>query len=704
MPVQSALRHASSRPNPGSSKKAKFRPDIQGLRAFAVLAVIASHLTGWPTGGFVGVDVFFVISGFLITSLLLREKERTGTISFTDFYKRRVKRILPASLLVLVATVGAAYWFLPKARAEETFVDSIWALLFAGNWRFAVGGTDYFQEGTPPSPLQHFWSLGVEEQFYFVWPWLMLLIFWFTSKRASENGRVYVGWAMGIILAASFAWAMWETANNPTWAYFSTLSRAWELGVGALVAVVSPVLTRIPGALRPVLGWVGLLGMVASVFLVDASVGFPAPWAALPVAATALVIIAGTGGPVRFMFPLTNRVSGYIGDISYSLYLWHWPVIILLVAFMPAGNVLYYVVAGGLSLALSIASYHCVEDPIRKFELAEFRRKVQKRGGVPISERTKLTLLGALTVATALVVTAALTNHPASPPPSYTAAAPLATSGTAVAKADPALCLGAASLARAAECEGKLGDSVTPSIDTFADDTGGAYKCWRQNGETFKDCTLGSTSPTAVRVAVIGDSHAASLLPALEPIAKEKGWKLDVYTGVGCQWMDLWDGSDCQHPIRSVQEKLLTDNYAAVITTAARTKTGNSPADASRRFASFWSPVAAKGTKVIAVGDVPSVSEEAIACLTRVGFKVTGNTCGTPEGEALGTEDALVAAVGVVTGAQLVDLTDQFCFGGTCPAVIGNAIVYRDTAGHVTGTYMKSLAPVLGERLAKALA
>src|SRR6184192_439573 len=150
--------------------KKNVRADIQGLRAFAVLAVIGSHLAGWPTGGFVGVDIFFVISGFIITSLLLRVKEETGTISFAGFYQRRVRRILPAALTVLTATVLAAFAVLPKGRAAETLTDGIWALLFSGNWRFAVGGTDYFQEGQPPSPLQHFWSLGVEEQFYFVWP------------------------------------------------------------------------------------------------------------------------------------------------------------------------------------------------------------------------------------------------------------------------------------------------------------------------------------------------------------------------------------------------------------------------------------------------------------------------------------------------------------------------------------------------------
>lgn len=259
------LRHLSlpgiKLPALGKSKAAVGkRPDIQGLRAVAVIAVIFDHLLHWPSGGFVGVDVFFVISGFLITGLLLREHDRTGRISFASFYKRRIRRIMPAAITVLVVTVAATFLVFNAGRAQQSAIDALWSLLFSANWRFAAAGTDYFQASGPVSPFQHFWSLAVEEQFYFVWPALMALIFWAASQSSISSTKVRqtVGLTMLGIVAASFAWAMSESISNPTIAYFSTFSRAWELGVGALLAVIAPLLTRLPSALRPVLGWAGL--------------------------------------------------------------------------------------------------------------------------------------------------------------------------------------------------------------------------------------------------------------------------------------------------------------------------------------------------------------------------------------------------------------------------------------------------------------
>lgn len=350
-------------------RKAVFRADVQGLRMVAVVAVIADHLLGWPAGGFVGVDIFFVISGFLITGLLLREQEKTGSISFRGFYRRRIKRILPAATLVVVVTVSASFALLSRVRATDALWDGVWASFFSANWRFAADGTDYFQPAVAVSPLQHYWSLSVEEQYYFVWPWVMLLIFWMsgrmrsgTSSRSARGIRA----AILVVIVASFVWSMWETATAPTWAYFSTFSRAWELGVGAAVAVFARTFALIPTRARPLLAWSGLTGIAVSLFVVTSESAFPAPWAALPVLSTALVIVAGTGGEARYLWPLTNRVSTYVGDISYSLYLWHWPIIVLLAVYLPLDTLPNQAIGLGLILVLSIASFHLVEDPIRR--------------------------------------------------------------------------------------------------------------------------------------------------------------------------------------------------------------------------------------------------------------------------------------------------------------------------------------------------
>lgn len=696
-----------------SAARTIFRPDIQGLRAFAVLSVIASHLFTWPQGGFVGVDVFFVISGFLITSLLLREYDRTGSISFMGFYKRRAKRILPASFVVLLVTASAAFVILSKTRAVSIFEDAVWAGVFSGNWRFAIGGTDYFQESLPPSPLQHFWSLGVEEQFYFVWPWLMVLIFWAVSRRAggARHGRRLIGLAIVVLMGSSFVWALVETDANPTWAYFSTFSRAWELGAGALIAVVAPILTRIPKVLRPIFAWLGIGGLITCVFAVQESPGFPAPNAAFPVVATMLVIAAGTSGPARFLWPLTSRIAGYIGDVSFSLYLWHWPVIILLVAFMPAGSVGYYITALIATGALSLASYHWVENPARNFEWPDLRPSRRNRKGSATSDGVKYLALGCLAILTFAVVAFALVKS-TTPVNSQLPNSSLSRSqgaASSLAPAEPSSsgnrCFGAAAMEKDAKCDpGGLGGLIAPQIDNFASDAGDGFTCWRAQGKVRTDCTIGSTKPDARKIALVGDSHAASLIPALGDFLVEKNWSMDVFVGYGCQWMEMSPGADCYVAMQEIQEKLRTPGkYVAVLTTAARSKVGPDTDKIAGMMANAWEDSTANGGRVVVIADVPDVSQEALDCIQRVGFDVQKHQCGTSRALALGEADPLAKAAAMVEGTKVLDLTSFFCAGESCPSVIGNAIVYRDTDAHLTSTFAKTLSPYVTSGLVSAL-
>src|SRR3984885_13468000 len=297
-------------------RRLRHRADIQGLRAVAVLAVIAYHMAGWPKGSFVGVDIFFVISGYLITGVLVREFESRQTISFLGFYARRIKRILPAGLFVIGATLCATRVLAGIDRYHFAAKDAIAAVLFAANWRFAHTGVNYFNQALPPSPLQHYWSLSVEEQFYFVWPWLMLgllligfrLRFW---RR--EHARLVAGAATALISAVSLWLAFAPTASNPTVAYFSTFDRAWELGLGALIAIAARPLGRWDPRLPLLVALAGLLGVLVSLFVVRSSPGFPAPWALLPTLSTAAVLGAGAGLQSRSLLPLTNPVSQYLG-------------------------------------------------------------------------------------------------------------------------------------------------------------------------------------------------------------------------------------------------------------------------------------------------------------------------------------------------------------------------------------------------------
>jgi peptidoglycan/LPS O-acetylase OafA/YrhL len=559
----------------------------------AVVVVILNHLANWPRGGFVGVDVFFVISGYLIVGLLLREHERTGTISFANFYVRRVKRIIPGAWLVLLTVVAAAGVLTPGSRFHSTVRDTAWAVVFGANWHFARLGTDYFAQGLPPSPVQHYWSLSVEEQFYLVAPWLMLGVLAVGVRRfgwGSRGRRIAAAALIGVITVGSLGYAFHDTSANPTSAYFSSFARAWELGLGALVAIAAPSVAISRERLRTALAWLGLAGVVASLFLVSASADFPAPWALLPVISTGLVIVAGEATEPAGLWPLTNPVSTYLGDISYSLYLWHFPVVVLLVSLLASGTAGYYAVATVLILVLSIGSYHLVEDPIRRSSWLTGRGRA--RVWLPTWTRRRAAAFAGMAVIGVVLLagSAALERHQVA----SAATGPKASSSTAYR------CRGANQIGDP-QCAGvALGNVVTPSRYAYADDVGDAFACWTYPGQPLHSCTYGSQRPGALRVALVGDSHAASLLPALTAAPRARQWSITTFVGDGCDWST----SSCP-AISATQQRLLDDpKFDLIITTADRQFTGPDPVS---DFTQLWQPVAARGTRIAVVADVPAV-------------------------------------------------------------------------------------------------
>jgi peptidoglycan/LPS O-acetylase OafA/YrhL len=358
---------SSSANSSGPGGGLRFRPDIEGLRAIAVALVLLFHGYGSPvTGGFVGVDVFFVISGFLITSLLLGEQLKNGRISISGFYARRVRRILPASAVVVVLTVIATYYLLGFISGNDVAIDAKWTAAFSANIHFALVQTDYFGSQMPPSPLQHMWSLGVEEQFYVVWPGLFLLLVLVVRGARHRNALAA---ALLLIIGASFWWSVVQTVSNPTWAYFSPLTRAWELALGALVAVLAPTIGRLnAGWPSQLIALCGLIGIGLSAFLLNPSVPYPGSAVALPVVSTALVIAAGCANARTVVGrTLSVRPMQWVGARSYSLYLWHWPLLIIAARY--AGDDLTRWQTTGLLLAAVIASaltYRLVENPVRR--------------------------------------------------------------------------------------------------------------------------------------------------------------------------------------------------------------------------------------------------------------------------------------------------------------------------------------------------
>ncbi len=360
------LQHGSSDAEvTASARRPTFRPDIEGLRAIAVLLVVLfhAHVPG-ITGGFVGVDVFFVISGFLITSLLLRERDRSGRNSLLHFYARRARRILPAVSLTIVLTVVATYHWLGALAGNRAADDGLWSSVFLANLHYAAVGTQYLGSQLPPSPLQQVWSLAVEEQFYVVWPALLILTA-IVGKRWSLHHRL--AGVLSLIIVTSFAWSVIETAQNGTWSYFSPLTRAWELAIGGLVAVASARLKNMDWRVASSLSWVGMAAVLLSAFLFTSSTEFPGYAVALPVLGTVAVIVAGMSTHRRGVDQVLKLPPFQImGRLSYSLYLVHWPI--LIIAFEYAGHELTLAQNLGLvaiSILVAAIMHFAIENPFR---------------------------------------------------------------------------------------------------------------------------------------------------------------------------------------------------------------------------------------------------------------------------------------------------------------------------------------------------
>ncbi|WP_431279761.1 acyltransferase family protein [Leifsonia poae] len=362
------------------------RPEIQALRAVAVAAVVLYHF--WPpvvTGGYVGVDVFFAISGFLITGHLLREVAATDRIGLAQFWARRARRLLPASLLVLLVTAIAVLVWVPSIFWLPFFRETIASALYVENWTLAADSVDYLAANAVPTAVQHYWSLSAEEQFYLIWPLVILAGLWASTRVRRFSRRRVIFVVLSVVTAASLAASVALTTSSPSVAYFITPTRAWEFGLGGLLALALGTFDEGMGRrigqridkVRPILAWAGWIAIAYAVFRFSAATPFPGYTALLPVGGALLVIAAGS--PARWWAPTSIvgiRPVQWVGDVSYSIYLWHWPL--LIVAPYVVGHASLTLIEKVALLALTVvlawATKRWVEDPVRRARLFTARK------------------------------------------------------------------------------------------------------------------------------------------------------------------------------------------------------------------------------------------------------------------------------------------------------------------------------------------
>lgn len=675
-----------------SRSATKLRPEIQALRAVAVLLVVVYHF--FPSalpGGFIGVDVFFVISGYLITAHLLREVDRSGRISLAAFWARRARRILPAALFTLLCCAVATIAFVPETYWPQFLLEIRDSSVYVQNWHLAVSAVDYLAAQNNPSVVQHFWSLSAEEQFYLVWPVLILLAALLARGRPAVVRASWIAAALLTVTALSLAYSIYYTKANPAAAYFVTPTRAWEFGAGGLLALLT--LRRASGAVSSGLSWVGIAAIVVTAFAYSDRTPFPGHHALLPVLGALAVIRAGAPTHPWAPTPLLKLAPvQFLGDISYSVYLWHWPLLVL--APFVIGRPRDTVITIALLVLTVLAAWLTkilVEDPVR--------------GGPILSGRPARWTFASVLAGTALVVVVAASGN------AYVRAR-IHEDRRAAARivSDKPRCFGAAARDRLHPCtNSRLRTAVVPTPIAARD--GHNSRCTPVQRRPLTICGFGAAPARAsLTVALMGDSHAQHWRAALEVVAQARRWRGLSITRTGCSYTGETEvqhepaRSECLRWKREVLRWFAKHPEVSTVFVAAasggRGVEGPNGHEFGAQVASFikgWKALPASVRHIDVLRDNPKITEGTLGCVQRAlnAHRRAGLVCAEQRRVALDPDPAAAAAMRLRSArVQVIDLTRFMCGARECYPVVGGALVFRDQT-HLTRTFVTTLGPFL---------
>ncbi len=697
------------------------RRDLQGVRALAVLLVALNHANvPFLPGGYIGVDVFFVLSGYFITGLLLREglggvdEPADGRISIPRFYARRARRILPAATLTLAVTAVAVYVVYDVLQrdflgTQPALLDALAAALFYANLHFAAGATNYFANAaaTMPSPVLHFWSLSVEEQFYLIWPSLLALALMLCRRRgvlARRRAVRLVAVVIAAVCAGSLAWSIHLTAVDPQSAYFSPFARAWELGFGAGLALLAPTAARLPQLLRTGLGWIGLGLVLLAAVTYSSHTSFPGDAALLPVGGSALMVLGGLRATRRGVDRwLAVRPLAYVGDRSYTFYLWHYPV--LIISWQLAGRVLpatdnVALLAG--AFLLSALTFHFYENPLR---FARWLRGWRTAALVPVSIGTSVAaiMVPALTVEGTLASEAQAAQNvqlgPLRPAPgqadpvSLLAAQPIPAVSRAVA---------------AVHANAPLPKVLVPDGATLAQentrityDTPHGCQPSFGAGVTSRICRLGDPSANRV-VALVGDSHAGMWVPALLPAARAQHFAIVLLDKPGCFVTRLHTnlpGWPCGTWYRwAIQQDR---RLRPAVTLVAFKLSGAAMERAAASTTADLRAVLGQVRHGVWLEDPPGQTQKTASCITAPG--ATQRSCSSPVTSGYTGLVRRIQAMLTGTGHRWIPTLQWFCAAGVCPSVIDHTLTTHD-GDHLTTEWSTDLAPLIAPEMRRILA
>jgi peptidoglycan/LPS O-acetylase OafA/YrhL len=665
----------------------KFRPDIEILRAIAVIVVVVSHAKLGLEGGFIGVDIFFVISGFLITSNLFSELSSTGTISLPKFYARRILRILPASVIVIILTIIVSKYFLSPIQFVNYCWDAIASTFSFVNYRMAIAGTDYFASKSLPSPFQHFWSLAVEEQFYFVWPLLLILITKFFTNHKPNQARSTqtltnnINLILILIIGVSLYLSYRITNQSQLWAYFGIHTRAWQLAIGSIIAINLKNLAKIPPKIALFTSLGGVAGIILSLSIINEKTLYPSLWAILPTLSTCFVIVGGVHKlKYNLEYFLDNVLVRWIGKISYSWYLIHWPIFVLF--FYNFGMELTLgnkALMTGVSFVIANCLYIIVENSVR---FSSFFRSSLKRAyqlGICL-------VILSLVLPVFVVVRASITFG------NQSVLGVQQTITNSTIKSNIQQSITQKTLPQ---------DLLSPLEKASSDMNSGC-----QDGhdsiipiEKYK-CSYVNNSLTRT-IAVLGDSHAQQWLDSIVKFGNKYNYKVISYTKSGCSMTDIAMTNNDQgrnyvecYSWRK-QALLEVQNLRPDVLIVSERLWDTSDINKYKEYADLiktFAPV------VIKIVDTPRSSFEVPECLAKNKTDITN--CNTKQTEAFAKQiiaDQEVAYNNQI-GIKNIKTMDWFCHSNICPSVIGKIVVYKDN-NHITGTYTSYLYPVFEQKL-----
>ncbi|MBM6620317.1 acyltransferase [Micrococcaceae bacterium RIT802] len=698
-------RRASPRPEAAiersAPEKPRYRPEVQGLRAFAVLMVVTYHVWLGRVSG--GVDVFLLISAFLLTSSFAYKVATGRSIGLLAYWLHRFKSLLPAAVVVLLAVLAATASLLPRTRWGEVFEQTWSTLFYVQNWTLARESVDYYAENHgAASPLQHFWSLSIQGQVFILWPLLIAAaaLVWKLLRRARPTlgfGAV-LAVAFGLVFAGSLAYSVHITTTSQSWAYFDTGARLWEFALGSLLAVLIPRAGQLPMAVRIVMGWAGLAAMLSCGILLQVQQQFPGYIALWPTLAAAAIIIAGrTGHPWGVDRLLAARPLTRLGDISYALYLWHWPILVIFLStrgikepgFLGGLGVI------GLSLVLAWATTRIVETPFHAWSW-------------PRAHRRRLGLVVGLLIG---VVAMPLSGWQAR-------VAAYETSAVAQPAQDNP---GAASLEPGFEFSGDPDSSVLPLASQLSNEWsnygGECTHGYELADPAMEYCQMGGNPATAEKtIIVVGDSHAQHWTAALDAVAQKNNWAWVLLTRPACRFgaESAERDPDCNAFNAAATDYVLDHDADAVLTLGTLTSfypgsEEGTPADAERIVPGYQEgirPFLQQGKQVVAMRDTPRFTSSVPECVDLNG--ADSPKCQAPVDELVAAHSPLEDLRTENRDGRLpgklgyLDMTDALCPEGVCRPVVGNVLVYMDES-HLTKTYARTTADIFEDKFRAAL-